>query len=335
MILRPGSSGEPVTELQQRLRALGFDIPADERGVFGARTESAVRGFQAIRGIRVDGRCGPETQTALVDSGFRLGDRLLCIRRPMLRGDDVGELQRRLNALGFDAGKEDAIFGPDTERALTEFQRNAAITVDAICGRETIATLDRLGTRAGGAVSNVRERDALRDPRPLAGHRVYVSATPGLEALAGGLVGRLRAAGAEALLDLAPAEESAIAGAANDYRADLFLAVRTRGPADREPHPGVTCRCCYYASAAGSFRSEAGYALATAMADGLARALGGGGAACGRAYTVLRETRMPAVVCEPVVEGDVDGMRTLEAGAHRAAEAAVAAIRRVLEQPPT
>jgi N-acetylmuramoyl-L-alanine amidase len=334
LILRPGSSGEPVSELQQRLRARGFDIPADEQGVFGVRTESAVRGFQAIRGIRVDGRSGPETEAALRDSEFRLGDRLLCIRSPMLRGDDVGELQRRLNALGFDAGKEDAIFGPDTERALTEFQRNAALTVDGICGRETIATLDRLGSRADGAVANVRERDALRDPRALAGHRVYVSAEPGLEALGGGLVGRLRAAGAEAVLDLAPAEESAVADAANRYGADLFLGVRTRGRADGEPSPGVACRCCYYASAAGTFRSEAGYAIATAVAAGLAGALGGEGAACGRAYTVLRETRMTAVVCEPVVEGDVAAIRELEGGAHRAAEAAVAAIRRVLEQPP-
>jgi N-acetylmuramoyl-L-alanine amidase len=334
LILRPGSRGEPVAELQQRLRVLGFDIPADEAGVFGARTESAVRGFQAIRGIRVDGRCGPETDAELVDSGFRLGDRLLCIRRPMLRGDDVGELQRRLNALGFDAGKEDAIFGPDTEHALTEFQRNAAVTADGICGRETIAALDRLSTFAGGAVANVRERDALRDPRALAGHRVYVSTTAGLEALAGGLVRRLRAAGAAAVLDLAPAAESEIAGAANDYRADLFLGIRTRGTDDDEPRPGIACRCCYYASATGTFRSEAGYAIATALAEGLAGVLGRDAAACGRAYTVLRETRMTAVVCEPVIEGDVTAMRALEADAHRAAEAAVAAIRRVLEQPP-
>ena len=36
----------------------------------------------------------------------------------MLRGDDVSELQRRLNALGFDAGREDGILGPETEAAL-------------------------------------------------------------------------------------------------------------------------------------------------------------------------------------------------------------------------
>lgn len=331
MILERGSTGDEVADLQRRLVALGFEIPTDEAGRYGVRTESAVRGFQAIRGIRVDGRSGPETAAALVDSGFHLGDRLLCARNPMLRGDDVGELQRRLNALGFDAGKEDAIFGPETEHALVEFQRNAAITIDGICGRETIATLHRLGSRAGGAVANARERDALRDRRDLAGHRVYVSAAPGLEALAGGLVGRLRAAGAEAVLDLRPTEESAIARAANDYRADLFLGVRTRSGADEEPHPGAACRCCYYAS--GTFRSETGFAIATAMAESLADALGGPGAACGRAYTVLRETRMAAVVCEPVVEGDGPALRLLEAGAHRAAAAAVTAIRRVLEQP--
>ena len=40
------------------------------------------------------------------------------------------------------------------------------------------------------------------------------------------------------------------------------------------------------------------------MATRVGLALGGTGAACGRAYTVLRETHMTAVVCEPAVEGD-------------------------------
>jgi hypothetical protein len=69
------------------------------------------------------------------------------------------------------------------------------------------------------------------------------------------------------------------------------------------------------------------------MADALADVLGGPGAACGRAYTVLRETRMTAVVCEPVVEGDERALRSLERDARLAADAAVTAIRRVLEQP--
>lgn len=330
-ITRSGSTGERVRELQHRLLALGFDIPDDELGSFSDATDAAVRTFQALRGIRVDGVCGPETWTTLLDSGFRLGDRLLCVRRPMLRGDDVGLLQGRLNGLGFDAGKEDGIFGPNTERALTEFQRNAGITVDGICGRETIDTLTRLGTRAGGAVAVARERDALRDPQALSGRRVYVTAAPVFAALADTLVRGLRTAGAGTILDLSGSDESAVAAAANEYAADLFVAIRPRGDADGEPHGNVRCRCCFYSS--GTFRSEAGFAMASAVAEQVATVLGGTGAACGRAYTALRETRMTAIVCEPVVEGDAASIAALTAASAAAADAVLTAIRDVLERP--
>ena len=94
---------------------------------FGAGTEAAVRAFQEPRGLRVDGICGDETWASLVEAGYRLGDRLLYHRAPMLRGDDVAELQRLLGGLGFDAGRVDGIFGPDTAAALVEFQRNAGL----------------------------------------------------------------------------------------------------------------------------------------------------------------------------------------------------------------
>ena len=95
------------------------------------------------RGLRVDGICGPETWGALIESGFQLGDRLLYLSSPMLRGDDVAELQRRLNALGFDAGREDGILGAETETALREFQRNAGTTADGVCGPATLASIAR------------------------------------------------------------------------------------------------------------------------------------------------------------------------------------------------
>ena len=96
-----------------------------------------MRVFQEARGLRVDGVCGRDTWSSLVESGFRLGDRMLYLRHPMFRGDDVTELQRRLNALGFDAGREDGILGDDTTAALTEFQRNVGLTVDGVCGPAT------------------------------------------------------------------------------------------------------------------------------------------------------------------------------------------------------
>src|SRR5713101_1983249 len=107
--LRHGSHGEAVRDLHARLASAGFFCAPDDPGEFGDGTTAAVRAFQDARGLRVDGIVGNQTWSTLVESGFSLGDRLLYFRRPMLRGDDVTELQRRLNALGFDAGREDGI----------------------------------------------------------------------------------------------------------------------------------------------------------------------------------------------------------------------------------
>ena len=98
-MLRPGSSGEAVRDLQLRLGALGYEIPPIEAGAFGDATEHGGRARSRTRaGCGSTASAGRETWAALVESGFRLGDRLLYRRRPMLRGDDVAELQRRLNA---------------------------------------------------------------------------------------------------------------------------------------------------------------------------------------------------------------------------------------------
>ena len=126
-------------DLQLRLIALGFAIAPEELGgAFGASTADAVRAFQARNGLRVDGACGPETWAAIIESSYTLGDRLLYERRPFLRGDDVAELQTRLNSLGFDAGRVDGIHGPDTTAALKEFQR-------ALRSHNTACALMQLG----------------------------------------------------------------------------------------------------------------------------------------------------------------------------------------------
>ncbi len=311
--LRLGSRGEPVRDLQRRLAGLGRPVPVDEIGAFGDATERAVRAFQEARGLRVDGICGPETWAAMVESGFRLGDRLLYRRRPMLRGDDVKELQTRLNALGFDAGREDGILGDDTASALGEFQRNAGITSDGICGPATVATLTRLSALAEGSVASVRERESLRQaPLTLTGYRVFVAAAPGLEPVAGAVVEQLVEHDAETLLDTAGAPGPAIAAAANEYGADLFL-----GLAPGEAGSG--CRCSYFES--GRFRSEAGFRVASAIFTQLERVLQTGGGVCGRTYAVLRETRMAAVLCEPFPVDD-----TGAPGSHPANELARAVV---------
>jgi N-acetylmuramoyl-L-alanine amidase len=324
--LARGRSGEAVRDLQHRLGALGHDLSRDEAGRFGDATDGAVRHFQEARGLRVDGICGRQTWSALVESGFDLGDRLLYERRPMLRGDDVGELQRRLNTLGFDAGREDGILGPDTARALREFQRNAGLATDGIGGPHTLDTLRRLGTLSAGSVASVREREELRrGRRRIDGQRIYLAVAPSLQALGDAVARSLIQAGAHPLLDASGADSSVVAAAANHFEAELFLAVR---PGDA---PG--CRCSYFAS--GAFRSEAGYRLAVAIQEELSSALGAEpDATCGKAYALLRETRMAAVVCEPVPEADVDGMRRLVTRGADAGRAIARGVRRGVEDPP-
>lgn len=63
-ILRMGSRGASVVELQQLLRNAGFD-PGSIDGIFGNRTQSAVIAFQRSRGLVQDGIVGIMTWTAL------------------------------------------------------------------------------------------------------------------------------------------------------------------------------------------------------------------------------------------------------------------------------
>lgn len=178
--MRKGDTGAAVADLQSRLNRLGF--PADDPpGLFGDATVAAVLSFQAERGLPSDGQCDRATWSAVVEAGFRLGSRLLYRRTPMLRGDDVAELQSRLSRLGFDPGRVDGIFGDQTVTALTDFQRNAGLPADGFLGRRTLDELDRFSMRAGASklVTPLRERLAVaRGRSDLHGRRVAV-AEPG------------------------------------------------------------------------------------------------------------------------------------------------------------
>ncbi len=66
-MLQNGSSGEDVTRLQKRLAAAGFD-PGAADGIFGPKTEAALRAFQESAGIAVDGIAGPATNAKLAEA---------------------------------------------------------------------------------------------------------------------------------------------------------------------------------------------------------------------------------------------------------------------------
>jgi peptidoglycan hydrolase-like protein with peptidoglycan-binding domain len=69
-LVRKGDQQYPVKTLQYLLRARGHNVTVD--GIFGPRTDAAVRAFQQQNGLAVDGIVGPVTWRALVSGMLSL-----------------------------------------------------------------------------------------------------------------------------------------------------------------------------------------------------------------------------------------------------------------------
>ena len=62
--VRSGSRGDDVRQLQQLLNQRGYGLDVD--GIFGSRTQSAVRDWQQRSGLTVDGIVGKNTWGSLL-----------------------------------------------------------------------------------------------------------------------------------------------------------------------------------------------------------------------------------------------------------------------------
>jgi N-acetylmuramoyl-L-alanine amidase len=307
-LYRVGDEGEPVRDIQHRLGALGHATDPDPLGSFGDATAAAVCAFQMARGLPPDGIVGPHTWRALVRAGYQLGDRMLYHRVPMMRGDDVAELQRQLNALGFDSGKVDGVFGPDTLRAVLDFQANRRMAEDGIAGRAVAAELGLMArATAKAGREGVRERVWLESlPRTLIGQRMYVDAFCGtdeerMQAWRAAITFTriIQDLGAAPILsrsiDTTPAERVR-ALRANRLNVDLIVSFAL----PTSDGPGVT----FFASAHSS--SSAGERIAQSIAARLSVPV------LGRAIPMLKHTRAPAVVVATTPLDETTGGRVAQ-----------------------
>jgi N-acetylmuramoyl-L-alanine amidase len=307
-IYRAGDRGPEITDIQSKLTALGAVVDDAERdGTFGSSTEAAVRWFQRDRHLQVDGLVGPDTWEQLVEAGWQLGDRTLYHRAPMFRGDDVRELQRMLNALGFDCGKQDGLYGPWTDAALRLFQRNVGDEPDGIVGPHTLSVLRRMRPlEAVPSRALVREREELKATRgPIEGRVIAVDVGEGPDGggavhrrSAQALVAALQAVGADPKL-LAIAEDATApsdrARLANEAGAAASITVELTAR-DREGDGGPVCS--YFGSR--TTHSPSGLVLAQLILKELEAEFGLPGKVRPLTIAPLRETRMPAVQVEPL-----------------------------------
>ena len=244
--------------------------------------------FQDAYGLPVTGECDEQTWSWLIEASWSLGDRLLFLRSPNIRGDDVAELQSLLNRMGFDCGRVDGIFGPLLVRAISDFQTNLGLEPNGICTPEFVTVVRRMASQSGEGpgVAVVRESIDLSDVDAGDTARVVVGYFPGVAALAHAVA--LRAKQSHPLTSTVESDALSQAQAANRFAADVYVGF--------ESSNDDGCTIFYYEVP--TYVSVGGRNLARRIAAAMSSRVPELSVRTqGVRHPVLRETRMTAVLC--------------------------------------
>lgn len=168
-ILRLGSQGSEVTQIQGVLKLLGY-YSGEVNGIYDRNTSVAVSRFQQAAGLEPDGIFGaatwnlllPLSPEAVVVSTDPTPSPVVPspsptesstpettpstptptsvtfpVLREGMRGEAIAHLQQRLKTLGFLQGEVDGVFGANTLAAVKAAQRKYNLEADGIVGRST------------------------------------------------------------------------------------------------------------------------------------------------------------------------------------------------------
>lgn len=332
--LQLGSTGNTVTDLTARLAQWQSDSGLLQDGnttklavtsVFNEETQDVVKAFQTARNLAVNGVVNREVWQALEEAGYRFGSRLLWLTLKPFRGDDVLHLQTRLNQLGFNVGKEDGIYSTQLDNAVKAFQMQQGLHADGLVGEVTATQLEAacIGHQPQSALAIHREQQGFKhlargglsgltivlDPASNTIEGVDRDTVSGLTwDIVHTLQSRLSIAGAKTHITRGPLSDpsnESRAKTANNAGGDLLVSVALSGSDD----PLMTGANAYYyqsATTAGSkYVSKVGYTFASALLQGVqdlehqAGLFGRAHTTAGKSWTLLRATRMVAVVIEP------------------------------------
>lgn len=144
--LRKGATGEYVRKAQKLLKAAGVYTGKTD-GLYKGETINAVKAFQALNSLTVDGKIGPDTWRKLLKydvAASTPSDKPLFddgVMRPGDKGDDVLDLQKKLIKLGY-AVTANGEYDTATKDAVMKFQALNGLTVDGKAGPKTMKVLN-------------------------------------------------------------------------------------------------------------------------------------------------------------------------------------------------
>lgn len=328
--LAVGDSSPRVAEVRSTLARLGLltgfegDVGewnrrkfSPEEMLFDDALANTLKAFQQSRGILPSGEIDDLTLRELRQASYTLGARVLSYQpNQIMVGDDVSQLQKQLQELGFYSGRIDGHFGPDTHEALSNYQLNYGIQDDGMCGPETLHALSLLGRRiTGGSTQAIREREVVRLAGPrLTGKRVVID--PNIDMsnimdvtgrhgqiseeeilwdLASRVEARMIAAGMETIMSRPRGDHpspKARADMANGFDADLLISLQL----DRYHNDKANGVATFYFGSEQGASSMTGETLSGFIQrEIVARTNLGNCYTHGRTWELLRMTEMPSV----------------------------------------
>lgn len=308
--LNSGYSGDVADWKKQKF--------SEQDKFFDDGLSEVLKAFQQSRGIVPSGTIDEPTLRELRQASYSLGARVLSFQPGNeLMGDDVSQLQQQLQELGFYRNRIDGLFGRNTHAALVEYQLNAGLQNDGVCGPATIRALSLLGRRiTTGSAHNVQERERVRNAGPkLAGKRVVIDPALGgtnkgqtvkgrfgeiteeelLWDLAQRLEGRMIAAGMETIISRPRLDDPTVKSRsemANAFGADLIISLAC----DSYPNEKANGVASFYFGSESGNSSLIGETLSSYIQREItARTPLTNLSNHGRTWEILRLTQMPVV----------------------------------------
>ena len=132
-----------ISDAQNQLTILGL-YTGEINNELNNETKAALKEFQRLAGLSVDGILGPKTKAALEkgeNSYIGIGGADVNNVEVIIYSKDIENAQKSLKELNLYNGEIDGINGKGTKSAIKEFQQLAGLTIDGVLGPNTKAAL--------------------------------------------------------------------------------------------------------------------------------------------------------------------------------------------------